>query len=165
MQPQWWHGDGALQVVLNVPEVGDEVEAGDVVATLESMKMEVQIKSAISGVIREILVKNGAQVKSGQALVFVEPANDAAVQANPTTVMPWTSQDVIDSNASERLRAAFLGWDFRANQTKDASLADPKALSTTRVLCRLGRIIRAASSWMDLQVRHARLRPNCGFKL
>jgi acetyl/propionyl-CoA carboxylase alpha subunit/acetyl-CoA carboxylase carboxyltransferase component len=115
-------------LVLNVPkQVGDVVEVGEIVATLESMKMEVQIKAAISGEIREILVKSGAQVKSGQALLFVEPSSENTAQANPTTVMPWTAQSVLDEQASERLYAAFLGWDFRGQQpTHDAELASPE---------------------------------------
>lgn len=119
-------------LVLAVPKnVGDTVEVGEIVATLESMKMEVQIKATIAGEIREILVKSGAQVKSGQALLFVEPSNDSLVQANPTTVMPWTAQSVLDAHAAERLQAAFLGWDFRGQQpTLDAEIAAPEHFET-----------------------------------
>ena len=102
-----------LKVMVNV---GDFVEEGQLVTTVESMKMEVQIKSAISGQVREVLVKDGAQVKSGQALLFVEPTSDETPKESPTAVIPWMSKDLYDAQSSDRLYAAFTGWDFRGKQ-------------------------------------------------
>lgn len=52
--------------------VGDAVSKGDVLLILEAMKMENEIKAAGDGVIKEIPVAEGAQVREGQALIVVE---------------------------------------------------------------------------------------------
>jgi pyruvate carboxylase subunit B len=51
---------------------GDEYEAGDVIAVVEAMKMENEIKPDKAGVIREICVDVKAVVTSGQALFKFE---------------------------------------------------------------------------------------------
>ena len=51
---------------------GDEFEAGDVIAVVEAMKMENEIKPDKAGIIREICVDVKAVVTSGQALFKVE---------------------------------------------------------------------------------------------
>lgn len=49
-------------------QVGDHVEKGQVVAIVEAMKLMNEIESDVSGVIRRVLVENGAAVEYGQAL-------------------------------------------------------------------------------------------------
>ena len=51
---------------------GDEFEAGDVIAVVEAMKMENEIKPDKAGIVREICVDVKAVVTSGQALFKVE---------------------------------------------------------------------------------------------
>ena len=53
-------------------EVGDEVEEGDVVAILESMKMEMPVEAEDPGVVKEVLVEEGQSVSEGDALVVLE---------------------------------------------------------------------------------------------
>ncbi len=55
-------------------KVGDKVEAGTVVAILESMKMEmpVEAEEGEEGVVEEILVKEGDPVKEGQPIVSLK---------------------------------------------------------------------------------------------
>ena len=48
---------------------GDMVEEGTVVIILESMNMEMPVESEEEGVVDEILVKEGQEVKEGQALI------------------------------------------------------------------------------------------------
>lgn len=52
-------------------KVGDQVEAGAVVLKLEAMKMENDINTAIAGVVKEIAVSEGSEVKDGQLLAVV----------------------------------------------------------------------------------------------
>ncbi len=47
-------------------EVGSQVTAGDSVMTVESMKMEIPVESAVSGTIKELLVGKGDPVEEGQ---------------------------------------------------------------------------------------------------
>ena len=49
--------------------VGDTIEEGDVVAVLESMKMEMPVEAEESGTVAEILCAPGESVQEGQALV------------------------------------------------------------------------------------------------
>jgi acetyl-CoA/propionyl-CoA carboxylase biotin carboxyl carrier protein len=62
---------GAVIAVNRV--VGDRVEAGDPVVTLEAMKMEHAVLSSIDGTVSEIAVRPGDQVARGQSLAIVEP--------------------------------------------------------------------------------------------
>lgn len=52
-------------------KVGDRVEAGAVVLKLEAMKMENDINTPIAGVVKEIAVSEGSEVKDGQLLAVV----------------------------------------------------------------------------------------------
>ena len=53
-------------------EIGDEVEIGQVLCTIEAMKMMNQIESDVAGRIRAALVKNGEPVEFGQPLFIIE---------------------------------------------------------------------------------------------
>jgi biotin carboxyl carrier protein len=50
---------------------GDLVEKGDVVAVMESMKMQMEIRAPIKGRIRKVVVKPGMKVEKGAVLVQV----------------------------------------------------------------------------------------------
>ncbi|HYN69562.1 MAG TPA: biotin carboxylase N-terminal domain-containing protein [Candidatus Eisenbacteria bacterium] len=75
------HQGGPAELVAPMPgaviavhrAVGDRVEAGDPVVTLEAMKMEHAVASAIDGTISEVGVRPGDQVTRGQSLATVEP--------------------------------------------------------------------------------------------
>ena len=56
-------------------EVGQDLEAGQVVCIIEAMKLMNEIKSEIPGRIAEVLVENGAPVEFGQPLFVVEPGS------------------------------------------------------------------------------------------
>ena len=53
-------------------EVGDNVEEGDTVVILESMKMEMPVEAEDPGVVKEILVSEGESVSEGDTLVVLE---------------------------------------------------------------------------------------------
>ena len=52
--------------------VGDTVEAGQGVLTLEAMKMENELKSGGGGVVKEIKVEVGQGVAQGELLIVIE---------------------------------------------------------------------------------------------
>ncbi len=52
--------------------VGDEVEEGDTVVILESMKMEMPVEAEDEGTVREILVSEGQAVSEGDVLMVLE---------------------------------------------------------------------------------------------
>lgn len=53
-------------------QVGDQIEEGDTVAILESMKMEMPVEAEDSGTVAEILVQEGQSVSEGDPLVVLE---------------------------------------------------------------------------------------------
>jgi urea carboxylase len=52
--------------------VGDKVEAGQIVCVLESMKMEIDIVSDESGTVKTLCKQQGQQVNAGQPLLIIE---------------------------------------------------------------------------------------------
>ncbi|MFY9677395.1 pyruvate carboxylase [Glutamicibacter protophormiae] len=59
-------------VTVNV-QVGDLIEAGQSVATIEAMKMEAGITANSSGVVTQITLNGTSQVQGGDLLVVIEP--------------------------------------------------------------------------------------------
>jgi acetyl-CoA carboxylase biotin carboxyl carrier protein len=53
-------------------QLGDKVEAGQVLCIIEAMKLMNEIESDKAGTIREILVQNAQPVEYGQALFVIE---------------------------------------------------------------------------------------------
>ncbi|MEF2978328.1 pyruvate carboxylase [Subtercola sp. YIM 133946] len=60
-------------VTLKVAE-GDVLAAGDAVATIEAMKMEAAITTAVGGTVKRLAIPTTQQVEAGDLLVVVEPA-------------------------------------------------------------------------------------------
>jgi acetyl-CoA carboxylase biotin carboxyl carrier protein len=54
-------------------EVGDRVEAGDVLCVLEAMKLFNEIQSDYAGTIARIVPGNGELVSQGEELFWIEP--------------------------------------------------------------------------------------------
>ena len=52
--------------------VGESVVAGQSVATIEAMKMENSLTSAVSGTVKEIRAQKGAQVATGDVIMVIE---------------------------------------------------------------------------------------------
>jgi acetyl-CoA carboxylase biotin carboxyl carrier protein len=53
-------------------EVGEQVQEGDTVVILESMKMEMPVEAEDAGVVREILCEEGQAVNEGDTLVVLD---------------------------------------------------------------------------------------------
>jgi len=52
--------------------IGDEIDEGDTVVILESMKMEMPVEAEDPGVVKEIVVEEGQSVSEGDTLVVLE---------------------------------------------------------------------------------------------
>ncbi|WP_209124323.1 acetyl-CoA carboxylase biotin carboxyl carrier protein subunit [Alkalihalobacillus sp. BA299] len=53
-------------------QVGDQVEEGQDIAILESMKMEIPIVAEVSGTVKEVLKQEGDFVDEGEGLIVLE---------------------------------------------------------------------------------------------
>jgi acetyl-CoA carboxylase biotin carboxyl carrier protein len=54
-------------------EVGQTIEKGDVVATIAALGLANDLESPVSGVVTEVLAKEGDPVQYGQVLAKVKP--------------------------------------------------------------------------------------------
>ena len=119
------HDDGGLvrnlapALVVSIPVApGDEVEHGDVVAVVESMKLESSLTAPFRGRVREVLAGANVQVPARAPLVRLEPLGDAAAAtANgrrvsfpaspPEAAAPGRCRDNL-----QRLEWLVLGYDI-----------------------------------------------------
>ena len=101
----------SLVVAVGV-EVGDTVAAGDPVAVLESMKMEMSVEAPFEGRVTEILVTSNVQVDAGAGLVRLEPEGDG----EPVAAAPRVSfqRDGDEAEGDPRSRALALLTDLRS---------------------------------------------------
>ena len=53
-------------------EVGDKVEKGDVLCTIEAMKMMNEVKAPVSGTVKQVLAAEGDLVEFDQVLFVIE---------------------------------------------------------------------------------------------
>jgi biotin carboxyl carrier protein len=51
---------------------GDRVEAGDVLVTLEAMKMEIEVRAPAAGQVRAVLVRTGEAIGVGAPVVSLD---------------------------------------------------------------------------------------------
>jgi urea carboxylase len=60
---------------------GAQVEVGDVLVILESMKMEIPVLATHAGIVRDVLVSPGNPIRAGQRVVVIEEASAEKVSA------------------------------------------------------------------------------------
>jgi len=82
----------AMVVSLSL-EAGDRVAAGDRLAVLEAMKMEMPVLAPFSGTVRQVMVTNNSQVSAGAPIVHLEPsAEDSARTVGPRVTFEGASR-------------------------------------------------------------------------
>ncbi|MHA6629565.1 ATP-binding protein [Pseudonocardia sichuanensis] len=100
---------------------GDEVEAGDVVAVVESMKLETALRAPVAGRVQEVLVAANTQVEGGTKLVRLEPDADAGGAAVGDRAdfsqlagppVAGTDAGAVAADALTSLRYLVLGYDI-----------------------------------------------------
>ena len=75
----------AAALVVNVDVVPDDVvEAGDRLAVVEAMKMEIAIPAPVSGRVRDVFVARNVQVDAGTPLFRIEPTSDRGADREVT---------------------------------------------------------------------------------
>ncbi|MBK9178938.1 MAG: fused acetyl/propionyl-CoA carboxylase subunit alpha/methylmalonyl-CoA decarboxylase subunit alpha [Acidimicrobiales bacterium] len=114
----------APAVVVTVPVApGDEVQAGDPLAVIETMKMELAVSAPGAGRVRTVLVRPNEQVDRGAPLVQLDPLHRASeehtdrLQAAASPVVPVDPRERLERLAEE-LRALVLGYDVSASRAR-----------------------------------------------
>jgi acetyl/propionyl-CoA carboxylase alpha subunit/acetyl-CoA carboxylase carboxyltransferase component len=112
-------------VVVALPvEPGQRVAAGDAVARIESMKVEVEVKTTSAGVVRELLAAVNGQVDAGAPLVRLDPEGDEAPAEAPAltlaSALPPPPADARGRYlaALGELRPLLLGFDVSQAETR-----------------------------------------------
>ncbi|WP_369135170.1 carboxyl transferase domain-containing protein [Modestobacter sp. I12A-02662] len=107
-------------------EVGQEVEAGQTIVVLESMKMETAVRAPFAGRVREVRVAANAQVDAGAPLLTIDRAGDDAEEASGERVTLPESPDAAAPDARARalatlaaLQALITGYDIGAGHVAD----------------------------------------------
>ena len=85
---------------------GDAVEAGQVVAVIEAMKMETEIKAEKAGIVKEILVGAKDVVTAGQAIITIAAEGGAASAGGTEVVAPMPGTIVrVEVNEGDAVEA------------------------------------------------------------
>ncbi|HET7752991.1 MAG TPA: carboxyl transferase domain-containing protein [Anaeromyxobacteraceae bacterium] len=99
---------------------GQRVDAGETIARIESMKVEVEVKAPEAGVVREVVATPNTQIDAGDPLVRIEPLGDATAAAGEPvsiaaapTVSPGTPAARY-VQALQELGRLLLGFDVPA---------------------------------------------------
>jgi biotin carboxyl carrier protein len=66
------HAEMVANVWKVVAKAGDQIEEGDTLVILESMKMEIPVISESDGTVREIAVNEGDVVQEGDLIAVVD---------------------------------------------------------------------------------------------
>ena len=110
----------AMVVAISV-RPGDRVTEGEVLAVVESMKLETALRAPLSGVVAEVLVPANTQVESGTKLIRLEPNPDEdAAPANADQRVNFgalaglrpSDPGQAAADALARLRSLVLGFDI-----------------------------------------------------
>ena len=127
----------APAMVVSIPVAqGDEVAAGDVVAVVESMKLETALRAPVAGRVAEILVDANTQVEGGTKLVRLQPdADDDARPAGQRVDLsalrvddgPAHSPAVVAADTLTALRFLVLGYDIDERDARPLIAALTKA--------------------------------------
>ncbi len=114
----------AVVVAIPVSE-GDEVAEGDVVAIVESMKMETSLTAPFAGRVRRVLSGTNVQVGAQTPLLQLEAIEDEAAEQSAERI-DFSAGEAAEEDpeaALERLRWMLLGYDVSGDETRRALAA------------------------------------------
>lgn len=120
------HAPGPSVVVSIAVKAGDVVSAGDTLAVLEAMKMEMAVVAPFSGRVRQVMTIPHVQVDAGVPLLQIEAIADEQTSAttervvfgeSPTANEPGKENQSRWRQDLEELRHLMLGFDADPTQT------------------------------------------------
>ncbi|BDG10879.1 carboxyl transferase domain-containing protein [Anaeromyxobacter paludicola] len=111
-------------VVVAIPVApGQRVAAGEPVARIESMKVEVAVLAPRAGVVREVVAAVNGQVDAGAPLLRIEPLGDEAAEAVPVTLSAGAGPLLAEPRqrwlaAIDELTRLVLGFDVGKSEAR-----------------------------------------------
>ena len=110
------HAPGVVIAIRVSP--GDEVQAGDVVAVTEAMKMESSLVAPVSGRVREVMASANVQVAAGKPLIQIDPTEDGPAAEEGERVPFDAGEPDAGPTPLDRLRWLTLGYDVTAPEAR-----------------------------------------------
>ena len=130
-------------VIVAIPvEAGDLVEAGDVIAVVESMKMETSLTAPFRGRVREVLTSANMQVGARAPLVRLEPLDVGPVAAGGERI---AFDGAAPAGDLGRLENLILGYDVDDAEARAIIAASDGPLEAEHRLLSLFADVRALS--------------------
>jgi acetyl-CoA carboxylase carboxyltransferase component/pyruvate/2-oxoglutarate dehydrogenase complex dihydrolipoamide acyltransferase (E2) component len=108
-------------VVVAIPVCpGDDVQAGDVVAVTESMKMESSLTAPVNGRVREVLVSPNTHVANGRPLLRIDPGERGGRAGEGERLRFELGEIGLDRGPTllERLEWLVLGYDVPPDEAE-----------------------------------------------
>jgi acetyl/propionyl-CoA carboxylase alpha subunit/acetyl-CoA carboxylase carboxyltransferase component len=110
-------------VVVSIPvEEGDEVDAGDVVAVLESMKMESSLTAPRAGKVRHVFVGPNTQVGARAPLVQIDEPDDAGPDGGEPVLFESTGEEFPEAPERCQENLGRLEWLVLGYDVTDADV-------------------------------------------
>ncbi len=103
-------------VLTVVAKPGQEVKQGDLLLTLEAMKMEMTITAPDDGIVSQIHVRSGEQVAAGQKLVEIETKKDASSEEKSETSQRLSFKDLEVGKGREVLSTLEDQWNYLSRE-------------------------------------------------
>ncbi|MBB3038401.1 carboxyl transferase domain-containing protein [Hoyosella altamirensis] len=127
----------APAVVVAVPVAeGDDVEVGDTLVVLESMKMETAVRAQVAGRVREVFAVVNSQVDAGASLIRVDAHSEAteAVET-PSVEFPESTESQCDAlELLTSLGALLTGYDVDGTRARSLLAEYERLLSAHTAL-------------------------------
>ncbi|MET0386537.1 MAG: biotin carboxylase N-terminal domain-containing protein [Polyangiales bacterium] len=117
---------GAPSMVVSIEtKPGDTVKAGQLLGTVEAMKMEIGFLAPVAGVVTEVRVAKGQQVAAGDTLLVIEPAREDAqsgAQAKTRLRLPEEVDPLLVLFDPRSASPELLGADHASSQDRIAAM-------------------------------------------
>ena len=125
LESKGWVKSPSPAIVLNVAVKPDqEVQKGDLLISLEAMKMEILVNAPQDGIVKSIMVQTGHQITAGQPLIQLDSVKEGADEIEETQPRIEFKHLGCDNIAKKwqlmewELLGLFLGYDYDSNIRK-----------------------------------------------
>ncbi|MBV1950920.1 MAG: dihydrolipoyl dehydrogenase [Cycloclasticus sp.] len=102
--------DDGVEVIDIAVSIGDEIAVEGSIATLESDKASMDIPSTVSGTVKDVLINLGDNVREGDVMIKVAPANSSASSTDaPNSAKAASSPTALDQGSDLHAEVLVIG--------------------------------------------------------